>query len=186
VLANLTVSELNQGRLVEAAAELSGLDGLVLQLPTYTTPDTGARYEGGLHRHLGERAGPAWRSFERPYPGIDAESLAEQLRAVHARLGDRVRMIPYRIRSASAVRAYFEDPEAVVSRKRGGCLALGSEVSVEPDGRLVGCPDFPDATLGHLETDRWPAPWQSDRLGRLRQAFEADDLGVCARCCRFF
>lgn len=183
---NFTVTAENHDRILETLDTGIPFDRWVLQFPTFTTSVTGAIYEKGLASHLGIDAGPAWRSFRGMGADVDAERLAEQVNGLYDRLGERLQMTPYRVRDAQAIRRYFDDPQAIVSRKRGTCLALGTEVSIEPDGRLVGCPDFPDVVVGHLDDKPWPAPWGDDALDRLRSAFLADDLGVCGRCCRFF
>ena len=178
------------GRSIEETAralDAAGFHKITLQLPTFTTGESGALYEAAIARALG-RGTPAshWRHFQRSYFGIAPELLAEQVEATLALLPERVRMIPYRLKSAAELRRYFADPLAAVGRKRGRCLALGEEISIEPDGSIVACPDFPDAELGHISEAPWPHPWKTDKMARLREAYRSTDFGVCARCCRFF
>ena len=118
--------------------------------------------------------------------GFAEKLMAEQVEATLALLPGRVHMFPYRLIGAETFRRYFADPFAIVSRKRGRCLALGEEISFEPDGSIVACPDFPDADLGHITEAPWPHPWKTDKMARLREAYRSVDFGICARCCRFF
>jgi len=184
--ANLTISEGNQAHLeaaAEAIAEL-GCQRLVLQLPTFATAASGALHDAALAFDFG--GGGHWRHFARDYRGIDPALLALSIEGALRRFPGPVTMIPYRLRGAGALRDYFADPLRVVGRKRGLCLALGGEISVEPDGALVGCPDFPDARLGSIDEAPWPHPWGTARLAALREIYLRRGLGVCARCCRFF
>jgi MoaA/NifB/PqqE/SkfB family radical SAM enzyme len=186
---NFTISERNYDSLAEFAQELERgpWNELTLQLPTYATHRSGALFDAAIERHCGSRpARPSWRHFQRSYRDIDCNRLARSINLAYALLGERLRMIPYRLRDASALRRYFADPLQVVSRKRGRCLALGNEISVEPDGSVVGCPDFPDVVLGWIDDAPWPHPWHAAGIQRLRRAYVEDGLGVCARCCRYF
>ena len=188
LVANFTITEENQAELAAAvrALDRAGFTEICLQLPTFATGVSGALFDAAVAKHFAGPTRRTWRHFERPYKTIDAELLAAEIDRAYTMLGARLRMIPYRIRSAAALRRYFADPLAVVSRKRGRCLALGEEITVEPDGSLVSCPDFPDIVLGHIDDAPWPYPWQSKRIQRAREAYVQDGLGVCARCCRYF
>lgn len=189
LVANLTISELNQGHLEEGARALdaAGFHRITLQLPTFTTAATGALYEAALAGALGPGvAGVHWKHFQRSYSGIEPDLLSEQVAATFALLPGRVQIFPYHPESAEGFGRYFADPQALVSRKRGRCLALGEEISIEPDGTIVVCPDFPDADLGHITEAPWPHPWKTDKMARLRAAYRSEDFGICARCCRFF
>ena len=189
LVANLTISELNQGHIEETARILdaAGFHQITLQLPTFTNAAAGALYEAALARALGPgTTADRWKHFQRSYSGIEPDLLAEQVEATLALLPGRVHMFPYRLIGAETFRRYFADPFAIVSRKRGRCLALGEEISIEPDGSIVACPDFPDADLGHITEAPWPHPWKTDKMARLREAYRSVDFGICARCCRFF
>ncbi len=189
---NFTISEHNFAHLAAFAAEFAAapFTTLTLQLPTFATAHSGALFDAAVERHCAAERRPAgapsWRHFQRSYAAIDCAELARQINQAYELLGERLRMIPYRLRDAGALRRYFADPLDVVSRKRGRCLALGNEISVEPDGTIVGCPDFPDVVLGRLEDAVWPYPWRGPGIRRLRRAYVEDGLGVCARCCRYF
>ncbi len=166
-------------REMPAVAEDLMADALEFQLPMFLTPQMLAEYRQQAQACFGVDGASA-TGFLDDSPPPDP---AEVWQAVcEAGRNARIPVTLWPPLGEEQVRTYFTQPARPT---RSGCRLPWDSLWLEPDGRVVPCPDYPDVAVGDaasasLAEVRWGEPMRRFR----RTLMELGHLSVCAKCCQ--
>ncbi len=179
-----TISETNQGVLLETLREAQSLDPDVMAVyySWFTSEEVGRRHTEIMKRALGVEPF-AWRSYAREMSVLDPELIARQVETIKkARLDPPVMFIPQI--ETWEIHDYYRHPENFLGWKR--CLAPWFQVDIMPNGDVVNCRDFPDIVMGNIRERPLLEIYNGERFRAFRRALRSAPDGVfpiCSRCC---
>ncbi len=159
----------------------AGFDAAVFNLGWFTTEEIGAATQRYFARHL-DCPSSSWRDFIGALGEVDpAEVAGFMRRAAAARFP--VFFVPA-LRPEQA-REYYLRPGSFMGRR--ACYAPWLSADVRPDGAVTFCPDFPDYTIGNINTAGFPLIWNGERALRFRRSLtEHGCFPLCSRCCGLY
>ena len=181
---NCVISEMNQSCLLSFIKTINKLpvSTIVLQFPCFVTASFCCRYEEMLKRYYGMREASTARGFLRNYP-VDINLIAKQIKQITALYGNKVLIYQRFLRTEGDFKTYFH-----LYRKLFGqriCHFIFNGLSIEPNGNIVGCPDFHDIILGNIRQG-FNRIWNNKKYVLFRRLFcKHGNFPICNRCCHF-
>ncbi|GFZ30870.1 radical SAM protein [Clostridium zeae] len=183
IASNTVVTSENYGSLFEIINGISelGVDTMECQLPMFFSDLCGANYENVLMSEFGMQA-DTWSGFRGDYSNIEIPILLSELKKIQQKFGRRFRLVPNL--SETDLQSYFTTPDD--NLKTHKCSLPFSQVSIEPNGDVVICPDFPDYIVGNIYDESINSIWQNERINQFRKYIMKNNLSLCSRCCNFY
>jgi len=168
-------------RVYDEAAQ-HGVDFVGLQFGTFTSEETGNRYEQRLRRCLG-CAGSSWRGFLSYKAGFDVKSVQEGLR--------RIRSVKHPFGTYFIPDLAPEDlPEYYGSTRlmkgHKTCIVPWMRADLLPNGDVYPCIDFPDYIVGNIHETPLMGLWNGPRYVRFRRELQRGPFSICSRCCSLY
>ncbi|HOO77094.1 MAG TPA: radical SAM protein [bacterium] len=159
----------------------SGFDAAIFNLGWFATEEVGRATERYFSRHLGCEA-RSWKDFVGVLGTVDPAEVAKFMRRA-SRIGFPVFFIPA-VRPEQ-VEEYYSRPASFLGRRT--CYMPWLSPDIRPGGDVTFCPDFPDYTIGNINTDSFPLLWNGEKAIRFRRALRDHGLfPLCSRCCGLY
>jgi len=176
-----TINNLNYKYLEDLAQEVYKLDGISADyyLPTFIDKNAGIAYSYVLKKYFGCQAG-SWVGFVNPsMANIDLQILLGQIKKIKRKY-KAIGQLCHNLR-ANQIKRYFTDPDYTITQ---ACSIINSTLSIEPNGDVVPCPDFPDYVVGNIKNESdYTKIWDGWRFRRFRNFLEKNGpLPVCFKC----
>jgi len=159
-----------------------GLNGVVLELPTYITDeavekssvwfsDQGWSWQDGLG-FLAD-----WRDFK-----VDEFLLLWKM--LKKKWQQRVLLTPTLVNN-NQIRKYFLEPNSPLGSIT--CPEIWLGMAIEPSGQIVACSDFPETVIGKISTTSCAKIWNGPQYQKIRSEFQIrKGFPYCLRCCQAY
>jgi len=178
-----TMTRHNFGAMEQLCDDLAQKDlgiGLVmLKHPIFIPRSHVERYEMLVRSELGVEASSA-RGFLDDYSDVDLTPLKDDLaRVLRKAYPFEVAILP---RIAVPDTDRFYDYEQPVAGTR--CAVPWLAPTIEPDGEVYPCNEFPDVSMGNIYRQDWREIWHGERYQAFRRLLLRGLLPICNRCCQ--
>jgi radical SAM protein with 4Fe4S-binding SPASM domain len=185
ISSNSVVTSKNYHKLYELMVYLKSLriNSMEIQFPMFFTEKMGTCYEERMMQDFNIDA-KSWKGFVGDYHEIDIPLLIDQIEKIHETIPKHIKLVPNL--SNEMIFEYFSNPEVALTDKT--CSLPFSQISVEPNGDLVICPDFPDYVLGNMYNIEKAADfWDSTKINEFRDSLKERGLmPICSKCCQLY
>jgi radical SAM protein with 4Fe4S-binding SPASM domain len=156
-----------------------GIAMVMLKHPIFIPEAYVDRHEALVRREYGAEA-PSARGFLDDYGGFDLAPLRADLERVTAKRYPFEVVILPRIPPAESAKYY--DYSQLVTPTR--CSVPWMSPTIEPDGEVYPCNEFPDISMGNINTQSWKEIWHGEPYRRFRKLLLRGLLPICRRCCQ--
>jgi len=156
-----------------------GIAVVMLKHPIFIPEAYVHRHEALVRREYGAEA-PSARGFLDDYTGFDLAPLRHDLERVTARTYPFEVVILPRIPPAESAR-YYDYAQRVTPTR---CSVPWMSPTIEPDGEVYPCNEFPDVSMGNINTQGWQEIWHGEPYRRFRKLLLRGLLPICHRCCQ--
>lgn len=176
-----TINNLNYKYLENIAQKVYELGGISIDydLPTFIDEKIGDAYANILKKYF-KCKGESWIGFINPsISNIDLPVLIDQIKRIREKYKD-IGQLLHNL-SLGQIKRYFKDPYYAITKV---CSVINSTVSIEPNGDVVSCPDFPDYVVGNIKNEsNYGKIWAGLRFRKFRDFFEKNGpLPICFKC----
>ena len=108
----------------------------------------------------------------------DVDEFRRQLERIKSRDWP-IRIASY-IKEPEWVQDFIEDPEKLVGNRL--CYKQWLRLDILPDGKIAPCVQFPDLTVGDLNTQGVDEVWHGESNRRFQDTVHREPLPICAKC----
>jgi radical SAM protein with 4Fe4S-binding SPASM domain len=183
------------GHITEFAefVETLGVNTLHLNFPWYISPDSAHRMDelyASEFRWLKElgfysQSGPAsWHSYSFRLSEARMPDLHGEIRELHSRPWKlRIKLQP--LLPDDAIESFLRRSESPPPGHHR-CVSIASRLSVLPNGKVTTCKQFPEFTVGDLNTDSLTAIWNGPVSRRVRETLSRQLTPICSRCVQLY
>lgn len=162
------------------AAEVLGVDGLIMYYSWFTTEEIGERHTEIVQKRLGCTP-TAWRGYLLPFEGIDVTGLQRAVR----RIQDRKWTFPYVFLPELEIHQipeYYRYPGRFFGYSK--CVSPWMVTELMPNGDVATCRDYPDFVTGNIKDAPLLEIFNNERYQAFRGALREEGFfPICARCC---
>lgn len=156
-----------------------GIAIVMLKHPIFVPPADVERHEALVRREFNAEA-PAARGFQDEYDHVDLSPLIADLeRTTNKSYPFEVVVLP-KIAPVDSAR-YYDYPTLVTPTR---CSVPWLAPTIEPDGEVYPCNEFPDVSMGNINTQSWESIWHGEAYRRFRELLLPGLLPICNRCCQ--
>lgn len=165
-----------------------------VQLPMFFSNEMSNKYRAHVAGVFGDLGEESWTRFVGDFEGMDFNHLKETWRRLRTEFSN-VTLLPDV--DEDEMMQWFLDPEVVVEpiveyKKRATmedgprkCAAVDTRISIEPNGDVIGCSDFPETIVGNIHTQSLEEIYKSKVMEIHRSVARGDNgaaCGICSRC----
>ena len=162
----------------------NGFDMIQFHLPRFVQDSLGQEHEKFMMQEFGCHA-KTWEGWRGHGEGIDLEILQNQINKVK----DHPKVIIYGIDKADQLQGFFKNPKFPsingLYPPEAHCKVMDKVLTIQPNGNVVLCTDFPDYVLGNIYQESLRDIWNNEPMRRLRLYLRKHTFfPICAKCPR--
>jgi MoaA/NifB/PqqE/SkfB family radical SAM enzyme len=155
-----------------------GIPNIAIVPYYYFDNQTGLEYEEVMKREL-DCVPFSWRGFYNESSGIDPAEFILQLRKFKENLG-AIKLVPFMDFSEDDYVTWFTDRKAVVGKP--SCANAWNLIDIQPDGEVNFCVDYPDYSIGNIQSNSIEELWHNSRSNKFREYIKDHAFPICNRC----
>ena len=121
----------------------------------------------------------SWYGFQHESSGVNYAGFLQAYRQFNARL-QGMRLYPYLPLTEEQYRIWFRD--AVTPVGALSCQNVESLLDIQPHGDANFCVDFPDFSIGNVQTASIASLWNNEQAEAFRAYRRRQPFPVCFRC----
>jgi radical SAM protein with 4Fe4S-binding SPASM domain len=184
IASNSVITSKNYKKLYDLILFLNSLniDSINIQFPIFFTKNIGNKYEKRMIDDFNICA-QSWKGFLGDYHVLDVPILISQLERIKKEIPD-IKFLPDL--SNEQIYSYFLYPEEILTDKK--CNTPFDIMSIEPNGDVVACTDFPDYVMGNIYNINYISDFlNSSKLIKFKNSLKQNGLmSICSKCCSLY
>lgn len=184
LMINCTITNKNEAYLEEVLklSKTWGINQVFYQLPIFITKEQGDEYERFCYEKWHCKA-ESFRGFQAEY-NLNIDKLYEFYEHIKSKYAHYASFYHVDFENKEELIQYFKEPNNNLRKSR--CNIIHSALVIEADGRIVGCPDFPDICYGNIGEQTYSEILESGiRKEFCEYFYEKGAYPICKRCCHF-
>lgn len=184
IIINCTITDDNLYDLYQlvSLSQQLGVNEVVFQLPMWLSQEKGSKFTSICKNKWGILA-KSWMGFKQNF-SIDVDYLHDFFLYCKYKHPYFVTFLNREIQDRASLYKYFYTEDDISTMHF--CNIMHRAISIEADGTLVTCPDFPDISLGKIDTvmiKDYPMIQQKKDFEYL--FYKLNGFSICKRCCHY-
>ncbi len=172
----------NIENLLQEIEKNPAIDMSIIQLGWFTAQEIGNKYEKRMLDEF-KISATSWQGFQDEQAGHRAEKIQELIKNIKNKKFKKPILIFPNLK-ISEIAKYYQDHQKLFKHKQ--CGAIDREIDIRHNGDIVICADYPDYTIGNLNSQNIKQIWQGEKIKKFRASVNKKLLPICSRCCGLF